>query len=205
MKQNLNNSGRFNLDQNKLLYNLEESFEKISGILRNGTKEQKIDYLEKLSNTDNTEILEAIVSRLDDPDIEIRGEAFSSLVLNENKISKTIIKNLNSDSKNIRGFSTLVLANRNDLDSIPFIIQLTKDESAMVRSCALGALGYLKAKEASSVIHNCILDDNIEVKKSAIKAVIDIGDKVSSNEIENIPKNDEELVKLATIAIQKRF
>lgn len=205
MKQKLNNSGRFNLDQNKLLYNLEESFEKISGILRNGTKEQKIDYLEKLSNTDNTEILESIVSRLDDPDIEIRGEAFSSLVLNGNKISKTIIKNLNSDSKNIRGFSALVLANRNDLDSIPFIIQLTKDQSAMVRSCALGALGYLKAKEVSSVIHNCISDDNIEVKKSAIKAVIDIGDKVSSSEIENIPRNDEELLKLATMAIQKRF
>ena len=83
--------------------------------------------------------------------IQVRGEAFSSLVLNKNKISDLLIKNLNSASKNIRGFASLVLANRNEVDAIPEIIKLAKDERSMVRSCAIGALGssksYKKMKE----------------------------------------------------------
>ena len=73
----------------------------------------------------------------------------------------------------------------------------------MVRSCALGALGYLKAAQASKVIHNCLSDSNLEVKKSAIKAVIDIGDKIPPKEINEISKEkDEELEKLLVLAKQ---
>src|SRR3990172_5213124 len=83
-----------------------------------------------------------IIYKLDDSDIEVRGEAFSSLVLNENNISNLLIQNLNSESKNIRGYAALVLANRRNSDAISAITNLTKDQSGMVRACALGALGY---------------------------------------------------------------
>ena len=83
---------------------------------------------------------------------KVRGEAFSSLVLNKNKISNFLIENLNSASKNIRGFASLVLANRNDTNAIPEIIKLANDERSMVRSCAIGALGHLKAIEAKEII-----------------------------------------------------
>jgi len=55
-----------------------------------------------------------MISNLDDDDIEVRGEAFSSLVLNKNKISNFLINSLNATNKNIRGFMLLVLANRNE-------------------------------------------------------------------------------------------
>jgi HEAT repeat protein len=171
--------------------------EKINRILESGNKVEKIETLESLENTNDPEIISKIISKLDDSDIEVRGEAFSSLVLNENDISNMLIQNLKSESKNIRGFSTLVLANRRNSDSISVITNLTKDQSGMVRACALGSLGYLKAKQSRNEIHDCFFDSNVEVKKSALKAAIDIGDKISSEEIIQLSKEkDPEIEKL---------
>ena len=171
--------------------------ENVNKIFDSDSKDKKIRLLESLANSDDHEIISKIISKLDDSDIEVRGEAFSSLVLNENNISNQLIQNLKSENKNIRGFSALVLANRRNLEAISEIIFLTKDQSGMVRACALGALGYLKAKQASKEIHECFSDCNLEVKKSALKAALDIGDKISSEEIRELSKEtDTEIKKL---------
>lgn len=167
-------------------------------------KKDVIKTMELLSSTKDPEILTQIISKLDDPDIEIRGEAFSCLVLNENKIAKYLIKSLDSPSKNIRSFCCLILANRMDTIAIPHIVPLTKDSSSLVRSCALGALGYLKAVDASDSIHDCFFDSSIEVKKSALKAALDIGEKILPDELELISKEtDEDLKKLLEVAKKK--
>ncbi len=173
------------------------SDEKINKIFESGTKGEKISTLEYFVNTKDPQIINKIISKLDDSDIEVRGEAFSSLVLNENNISNLLIQNLNSESKNIRGYTALVLANRKNSEAILAITNLTKDQSGMVRACALGALGYLKAKQSSQEIHECFFDSNLEVKKSALKAAIDIGDKISNEEIKKLlMENDPEIEKL---------
>jgi HEAT repeat protein len=173
------------------------SKENVSKIFDSDSKEDKIRLLESLANCDEPELITKIISKLDDPDIEVRGEAFSSLVLNENDISNQLIQNLKSESKNIRGFSALVLANRRNVEAVSEIIYLIKDQSGMVRACALGALGYLKAKQASKEIHECFSDSNLEVKKSALKAALDIGDIISNEEIKELSKeNDPEIEKL---------
>ena len=67
----------------------------------------------------------------------------------------------------------------------------------MVRSCALGALGHLKAKEAKKVICNCLFDSNLEVKKSALQAIVDLGYSLTEDEIKEISKEkDSELDRL---------
>ena len=173
------------------------SKEDVNKIFDSDSKEEKITLLESLANSNDSEIISKVISKLDDPDIEVRGEAFSSLVLNENNISEQLIQNLESDSKNIRGFSALVLANRRNSDAISKIIKLTKDQSGMVRACSLGALGYLKAVQASKEIHESFSDSNLEVKKSALKAALDIGDVISSEEILELSKEkDPEIEKL---------
>ena len=171
--------------------------ENICKVLDFGTSQEKIKILESLDNTNDLEIIEKIISKLGDEDIQVRGEAFSALMLNENKITEILIQNLNSHSKYIRGFSALVLANRNDSNAISEIIKLTDDESSMVRSCALGALGHLKAKQAKKVIESHLTDSNIEVIKSALQAAIDIEDSLTENKLKEIPKdNDPELERL---------
>ncbi|MGQ0377425.1 MAG: HEAT repeat domain-containing protein [Nitrososphaerota archaeon] len=180
---------------------MNESFEKIIQILDHGSKEEKIDVLESLVDTNEPQIINKIISKLDDPDIEVRGEVFSALVLNNNKIAQFLVDNLNSESKNIRGFSALILANRKDVDAIPSLVSLTKDSSSMVRACAVGALGYLNAKNAQQAIHDCLFDSNIEVKKSALKAAIDIDYKISEKEFNEITKEcDDEITSLLTLA-----
>ena len=180
-----------------------ESFDEMKLILDEGTKNEKIQSIENLIDHNDPKIIQLIISKLDDEDIEVRGEAFSALVLNENKIAEQLIKNLNSEKKYVRGFSALILANRKDVEGISEIIKLTEDESSLVRSCALGALGYLKANEASKAIHSCFSDSNLEVKKSALKAAIDLGDKLNHLDFEKFAEEkDEELEKLLILAKQ---
>lgn len=177
------------------------SFEELKKIIESGTKEERVRILESETDTKDPKILGMIISELDDKDIEVRGEAFSVLLLNENDISDILIANLKSQSKNIRGYLTLVLANRNDKKAIPKIVEMTGDESAMVRSCAVGALGHLKASQAYLVIRKCLDDSNIEVKKSAIKSAIDIGDKNLLDKLDELSKeNDPEIEKLVVLA-----
>ena len=120
---------------------------RIQEILDSGTKDKKISILESLHQSSDQEIINEIISKLDDSEIEVRGEAFSSLFLNKNDISQFLINSLSSKNKNVKAFSALVLANRGDVNAIPALELLAKDPNSMVSSCALGALEYLKANK----------------------------------------------------------
>jgi len=123
---------------------------RIREILDHGTTKDKINILESLNQSSDQEIINKIITKLDDPEIEVRGEAFSSLLLNKNDISKFLIDALSSENKNTKAFSALVLANRGDVNAMPALELLSKDPSSMVESCALGALEYLRANKAST-------------------------------------------------------
>ena len=127
---------------------------RIYQILDSGSKKDKIRVLESLSQSSDQETVNKIISKLDDSEIEVRGEAFSSLFLNKNDISEFLIDALSSESNNIKGFSALVLANRGDANAIPALELLAKDPSSMVSSYALGAIEYLRANKSSKENHN---------------------------------------------------
>ena len=177
--------------------------EKIIKILETGNKEDKIKILEILDNTNNLEILKQIILRLNDDDIQVRGEAFNALLLNQNEISKILIDNLSSSNKNIRGFTSLILANRNEKSAIPEIIKLVEDKHGMVRSCAIGALGYLKAEKISNIILKSVLDSNLEVQKSALHAMIQLNITMSENKIKEISKNSDQQIKNLLLKLKK--
>ena len=59
----------------------------ISNILHNGDTITKISILSSLSETTDLVIIREIISMLDDKEIRVRGEAFSTLFLNDNNIS----------------------------------------------------------------------------------------------------------------------
>ena len=80
-------------------------------ILNNDNKNEKISLLSNLTEATNSKIIMQVISALDDDEIRVRGEAFSSLFLNDNDISEILISSLTDNSKNIRGFSALILAN----------------------------------------------------------------------------------------------
>ena len=174
-------------------------FKKTLQILNNGSKKDKIKVLGLLSQSINPEIIRKIISKLDDPEIRVRGEAFSSLLLNENDISAFLINELGSVSKNVKGYLALILANRNDSKAIHSIELLTKDPSSIVRACALGALGHLHSNQSSLIMRNCFTDEILQVRKSALEAFLKIGGQISSKDIVNLTKDaDDELKSLIT-------
>ncbi len=116
---------------------------RIHRILDSGSNKDKINVLESLCQSSDQETICKIITKLDDSEIQVRGEAFSSLFINKNNISQFLIDALSSENKNIKAFSALVLANRGDVNAIPALELLSKDPSSMVSSCALGALEYL--------------------------------------------------------------
>ena len=74
---------------------------RIREILDHGTTKDKISILESLSQSSDQEIINKIITKLDDSEIEVRGEAFSSLFLNKNDISKFLIDALSSENKTV--------------------------------------------------------------------------------------------------------
>ena len=74
---------------------------RVREILDHGTTKDKINILESLSQSSDQEIINKIITKLDDSEIEVRGEAFGSLFLNKNDISKFLIDALSSENKNI--------------------------------------------------------------------------------------------------------
>ena len=177
--------------------------EKTIQILDSSSRVNKIKVLETLSQTSNPDIIRKIISKLDDPEINVRGEAFSSLFLNENDISAFLIESLCSVSKNVRGFSALVLANRGDSNAISTLELLAKDPSSMVRSCALGALGYLHSTQSITIIRKCFTDEELEVRKSALGAFFKINGKIFSSEVEKLTKNADDELTFLIIKISK--
>ncbi len=174
-------------------------------ILDKGSRQKKILTLELLQDTSDVQIIRKIISMLDDEDIRVRGEAFSSLVANTNQIAEHLIWGLNSDNKTIRGHLSLVLSNRRVYEAVPELIKLTSDEHPMVRSCALGALGHLGDSEAGDAIYGCLTDSDMEVKKCAIQAAIDIGLPLSDKMLKTILlKKDPEVEKLIAQVIKER-
>jgi len=163
-------------------------------ILDSGSIENKIIVLESLSQSSDQETVNKVISKLDDSEIEVRGEAFSSLFLNKNDISEFLIDALSSENNNIKGFSALVLANRGDSNSISILELLTKDSSGMVRSCALGALGHLHSIGSTAIIRKCFQDKVLEVRKSAIQAFLKTDGNILHREVDDLTKDaDDEL------------
>ena len=125
---------------------------RINQVLDSGSNKDKINILESLSQSSDQRIINKIISKLDDSEIQVRGEAFSSLFLNKNDISQFLIDALSLENKNIKAFSALVLANRGDTNAIPTLELLAKDPNSMVSDCALGALEYLRINKSNEEI-----------------------------------------------------
>ena len=148
--------------------------------------------LSTLTKNGDPKIIGEIMRLFDDEDIEIRGEAFSSLLLNEKNILENLVLGLKNESKNVRAYTILVLANRNEKSAIKAIKKLATDSSGLVRTCAYGALGHLEAKESAKELHKGIFDSNVEAVKSAAYALSRISEKISHDEIEELQKLDKQ-------------
>lgn len=169
----------------------------IQKILRSGNSTEKIRILQTARSVDDQDMLEEVVARLDDEDIRVRGEAFGLLVLTDGDVSGFLVSSMKSPSKNIRGFVALVLANRDDLSAIPEIAKLAGDESSMVRSCAIGALDHLKARQEADSFVKALSDPSQEVRNGALSAVIKMGIPVPEGTMEAVLRDgDAETAKM---------
>ncbi len=168
-------------------------------ILEGSSKQEKIRCLEGLAESKDPGVMRLVTARLDDADIEVRGEAFGCLMAGR-QAEACLIEGLDSEKRNVRGFCALILANRGDRGGIDRIAEMTGDPESMVRECALGALGFLGAGQARKEIHGCLADPSPEVVKSALRAAADIGGGISKKEVQGIAGGDDELEELVRMA-----
>ena len=162
------------------------------GILELFKNKDSKQILTTLTHTNDPETIQEIIKLFDNENVEIRGEVFSTLFLNKNNILKELVMGLHHESKNVRAFLILVLANRNEKNAIKEIRRLTTDSSGLVRTCAYGALGHLEVKEGREEMHEGIFDSNVEAVKSAAFALSRIGEKISQAEIEKLQSFDDQ-------------
>ena len=116
-----------------------------------------------------------------------------------------MIDALSVESKNVRGFSALILANRGDSNAIPAVELLTKDPSDMARSCALGALGHLHSTSSTTIIRECFQDKVLEVRKSAVQAFLKIEGDILPMEVDELTKDADDELKFLIAKVSKNM
>lgn len=146
----------------------------MTGVPQGEPDVEKVGRLHDAAKSSDQASIGYAISMLDDDDIRVRGEAFCTLILNRNDITSQLKSALSHQSSNIRAFCALVLANRGDSDAAPRIVPLVGDPHPAVRSCALGSLGRLRHSDAAGRIRESLSDDNYEVRRSALKAMLDL-------------------------------
>ena len=87
--------------------------------------------------------------------------------------------------------------------AIPEIIKLVEDKHGTVRSCAIGALGYLKAKKITDIVLKLLSDSNLEVQKSALQVAIQTDIIVSADKIKEIEKSADLQIKNLLLKLKK--
>ena len=146
----------------------------------------RIRALESVPLAAGAEHVARVVSALGDEDIEVRGEAFRLLVTSGADIGGQIAPFLGSPSRAVRSHSALVLANRGDAPLAGEVARMARDESAAVRSSAVGALGHMAvragpgrlpaaAAAATAAVRSCLGDEDVEVRRSAVQAAVHLG------------------------------
>ena len=72
-----------------------------------------------------------------------------------------------------------------------------------MRSCAIGALGYLKAENISEIVLKLISDSSMEVKISALNAAIQTEISIPKKKIKEISKKDDPQIKNLLLKLKK--
>ena len=88
-------------------------------------------------------------------------------------------------------------------DNEIIIIKIVNNEHGAVRSCAIGALGYLKAENISEIILKLISDSSLEVQISALNAAIQTKISIPEQKIKEISKNDDVQIKNLLLKLKK--
>lgn len=160
----------------------------------------QVSLIESMADTGSRDDIGALLELFDDPDIRLRGEAFGALVLNRNNITQMLVAALDSPCINIRAFTALVHGNRRETSSIAALERLTSDPSSLVRSCALGALGHMRAHGACAHIRARLDDLSMQVRRSALMAAVDAGCEVSEDVLSSLSGLDDELDLIVRLA-----
>lgn len=138
-------------------------------------------------------LVDTVASALGDEDVEVSGEAFYLLVASGADIGRRIAPLLASPSRAARARGALVLANRGDMPRAGEVARLARDESATVRSAAMGALGHMAvraapgplpdADAAAEAVRSCLGDGSVEVRRSALQAAVHLGMDLAAAEM----------------------
>ena len=73
----------------------------------------------------------------------------------------------------------------------------------MVRSCAIGSLGYLKAEKITDIILKSLSDPNLEVIKSGLQAAIQTNIFVTEEIMKEISKNKDHQIENLLLKLKK--
>ena len=82
-------------------------------------------------------------------------------------------------------------------------MKIVNDKHERVRSCAIGALGYLKAENISEIVLKLISDPSLEVQISALNTAIQTKISIPEQKIKEISKNNDFQIQNLLLKLKK--
>lgn len=143
-----------------------------------------------------------LVSSLQDPDPNVRIAITFELSLEDDLSSRRLVfQAVNDPNEVVRAYTFGHLSRSKKDDVLAEVVRAVRDESRLVRFVVVDSLGQRKDEQFRNVFRIAVLDKNVQVVTSALRALKDLPEPVVLGEFSNTLSINDHRVQLAILEL----
>ncbi|GAI93831.1 unnamed protein product, partial [marine sediment metagenome] len=183
-----------NLAKNALykIFKKIESNDVLYDILKGKNINARKEAIKLLGMLKDVNAIDSLIKSFDSTVASIRRASYRAILqILQNKIDERIINSLAEKSWRIRMYSTKILGEIGDLNTIETVFKLLEDENGSVRTAAIDALINFKSDKVIKMAKSSLKNSNWKIRRTGVKLLIRVGSKDSINSLISCLDDDD--------------
>lgn len=193
-----NDVKRRNLAKNALykIFKKIESNDGLYDILKGKNINARKEATKLLGMLKDVNAIDTLIKSFDSTVASIRRASYRAILqILQNKIDERIINSLAEKSWRIRMYSTKILGDIGDPNTIETVFKLIEDENGNVRKAAVDALINFKSDKVIEMANSSLKSSNWKTRRTGVKLLIRVGSKDSINSLISCLNDDDVYIK----------
>ena len=173
-----------------------ESNDILYDILKGKNINARKEAIKLLGMLKDVNAIDTLIKTFDSTVASIRRASYRAILqILQNKIDEKIINSLTEKSWRIRMYSTKILGEIGDLNTIETVFKLIEDENGNVRKAAIDALINFKSDKVIEMAKSSLKNSNWKIRRTGVKLLIRVGSKDSINSLISCLDDDDVYIK----------
>ena len=173
-----------------------ESNDILYEILKGKNVNARKEAIKLLGMLKDVNAIDTLIKSFDSTVASIRRASYRAILqILQNKIDERIINSLAEKSWRIRMYSTKILGEIGDLNTIETVFKLIEDENGNVRKAAIDALINFKSDKVIEMAKSSLKNSNWKIRRTGVKLLIRVGSKDSINSLISCLDDDDVYIK----------